>query len=157
MLSICFIEKNSEAIDIVKELFTEYANSLNENLCFQSFDKELEDPLKKYGGPKGCLLLAYWNDEPAGCVALQPLAEEGICEMKRLYVRDKYRNKGIADELITTLLAEATKKNYTKMVLDTLERLVPAIRLYAKHGFVNTAAYYKNPLPNVMYMEKELK
>lgn len=157
MLSIHFIKENSVEIDVIKELFAEYSKSLDENLCFQNFDKELSDPLKKYGEPMGCLLLAYWNNEPAGCVALQPLAKEGVCEMKRLFVRDSYRKLGIADELVKTVLVEAIKKNYNKMVLDTLERLKPAIQLYTKHGFVNTSAYYENPLSGVVYMQKELK
>jgi putative acetyltransferase len=156
MLTIQYIDKNGEEMDIVKKLFVEYADALNENLCFQSFDEELENPLKKYGGPKGCLLLAYWNSEPSGCIALQPLLHEGVCEMKRLYVRPKFRGQGIGEELIKILLKEAAKKGYKKMVLDTLERLQSAIRLYTKYGFVNTSAYYENPLDNVVYMEKDL-
>jgi putative acetyltransferase len=156
MLTIHHINKESEEMDVVRDLFLEYSKGLNENLCFQSFDDELKNPLKKYGEPKGCLLLAYWNNEPAGCIALQPLQREGVCEMKRLYVRDQYRNKRIGDELVKILMQEAKNKGYKKMVLDTLERLQPAIRLYKKHGFVNTSAYYINPLQGVVYMEKEL-
>lgn len=143
-------------MDTVRKLFREYSEGLNENLCFQRFDDELQDPLKKYGEPKGCLLLAYFNDEPAGCIALQPLKQPGVCEMKRLYVRNRFRKRGIGDTLVKMLLEEAKEKGYEKMVLDTLERLEAAISLYAKHGFVNTSAYYENPLVGVVYMEKEL-
>jgi ribosomal protein S18 acetylase RimI-like enzyme len=156
MLTIFRIDKDSDEMEIVRQLFKEYSNSLNENLSFQSFDEELENPLKKYGEPKGCLLLAFWNNEAAGCIALQPLKQKGVCEMKRLFVRNEYRNKGIGDELINELLKEATKKGYQKMVLDTLERLQPARRLYIKYGFVNTSPYYENPLADVVYMEKSL-
>lgn len=156
MLTIHHITSNTDKMNVVRTLFQEYSEGLNENLCFQSFDSELKDPLKKYGEPKGALVLAYLNDTPAGCIALQPLPQEGLCEMKRLYVRQQYRSKGIGDKLIEVLLAIATEKGYKKMVLDTLERLQPAIRLYVKYGFVNTSAYYKNPLPGVVYMEKDL-
>jgi putative acetyltransferase len=156
MLTIFRIDKDSDEMEIVRQLFKEYSNSLNENLCFQSFDEELENPLQKYGEPKGCLLLAFWNNEAAGCIALQPLKQKGVCEMKRLFVRNEYRNKGIGDELVNELLKEATKKGYQKMVLDTLERLQPARRLYIKYGFVNTSPYYENPLADVVYMEKSL-
>lgn len=148
--------EDENGLDEVRKLFREYLEELDENLCFQSTDEELVSPLKKYGGPYGSLLIAYYNDHLAGCIALQPLKEEGVCEMKRLYVRPVYRNKGIAHALVEKLLAEAKEKGYKQMVLDTLERLQPAIKLYVKHGFVNTSAYYKNPLEGVIYMEKVL-
>lgn len=156
MITINYINQKGCELDVVKTLFNEYANELNENLCFQHFEEELEDPLKKYGQPLGSLLLAYCNNEPAGCIALQPLPQQGVCEMKRLYVRNQYRNQGIADELVNIILKEAKDKGYQKMVLDTLERLQAAVKLYTKHGFVNTSAYYANPLPAVVYMEKQM-
>jgi ribosomal protein S18 acetylase RimI-like enzyme len=148
--------ENEQGLDEIRTLFKEYLEELNENLCFQSTDEELVSPLKKYGRPKGRLFIAYYNNEPAGCIALQPLKEEGVCEMKRLYVRPAYRKHGIGDILINKLLFEAKRMVNKKMVLDTLERLQAAIRLYNKHGFINTSAYYENPLPNVVYMEKVL-
>ncbi len=157
MITIHQITHSSDELDIIRILFCEYSDDLNENLCFQSFDDELKNPLKKYGEPDGCLLLAQWNNEAAGCIALQPLTQTGVCEMKRLYVRPSYRKQGIADELVKVLLEKATKKGYHTMVLDTLVRLQAAIRLYSKYGFANTSAYYNNPLPNVVYMAKELK
>jgi N-acetylglutamate synthase-like GNAT family acetyltransferase len=156
MLTIHHVNQNGEELNEIRELFKEYAEGLNENLCFQSFDEELYDPLKKYGELKGSILLAYWNNNVAGCVALQPLKEEKVCEMKRLFVRSAYRNKGIADELVKMLLNEAREKGYKKMVLDTLQKLQPAIRLYKRFGFEDASAYYANPLSNVLYMQKEL-
>lgn len=154
MLLIKSITDESSELNIIRDLFREYSNELNEDLCFQHFNEELQNPLKKYGAPLGSLLLAYQDDEPAGCIASQPISQEGTCEMKRLFIRPQVRKHGIADKLLEILLKEAKGKGYKKMVLDTLERLQPAIRLYEKYGFENTSAYYKNPLPNVVYMEK---
>lgn len=156
MVKIEKIETEGQALDNARLLFKEYAEELNENLCFQSFDDELKYPLKKYGAPSGSLFVAFINTEPAACIAMQPLSAPGTCEMKRLYVRPSYRKRGIGDELVKVLLEDAKQKGYIKMVLDTLERLQPAIKLYQRHGFVNASAYYKNPLPNVVYMEKDL-
>jgi ribosomal protein S18 acetylase RimI-like enzyme len=156
MLTVHYINEEGEELNIVRQLFKEYALGLNENLCFQGFEDELNNPLKKYGEPKGCILLAYWHNEAAGCVALQPLKEEKVCEMKRLFVRSAFRKKGIADKLVTMVLDEAKEKGYKKMVLDTLERLQPAVELYKKFGFETSSAYYANPLSNVLYMQKEL-
>jgi putative acetyltransferase len=156
MISIRQVHQESQELDMIKMLFKEYSDGLNENLCFQRFDDELNDPLKKYGEPAGAVFIAYHKGKPAGCIALQALKEAGVCEMKRLYVRQDFRRLQIADLLVQTLLEKAKALGYTKMVLDTLERLQPAIKLYEKHGFHNTSAYYENPLSGVVYMEREL-
>jgi putative acetyltransferase len=155
MIEIRHIESDGVETNIIRQLFTEYAAGLDENLCFQGFEEELQNPFKKYAEPEGCLLLAYWKGEAAGCIALQPL-ENAVCEMKRLYVRPAYRSYGIAYQLVDVLLKDARRKGYKKMVLDTLEKLQPAITLYTKFGFKNTSPYYYNPLNSVVYMEKEL-
>ena len=155
MLSIIAITQQRPELDIAIQLFKDYALELNADLCFQSFDAELADPLKKYGAPKGALFLAYYNNEPAGCIALQTLPD-GSCEMKRLYVKPDSRKHKVGDALVQQLLETAKTLGYQKMKLDTLERLQAAISLYKKHGFLVTTAYYQNPLPEVVYMEKEL-
>ena len=155
MLIIKPVLQQGPDLDTIKLLFEEYSKGLDENLCFQSFDKELDDPLYKYSPPKGALFLAFFNEKPAGCIAIQPL-DEGVCEMKRLYVRESFRKLGIADELVIFSLKKATEIGYKTMVLDTLERLQPALKLYLKHEFVVTDAYYQNPLPGVVYMKKTL-
>ena len=155
MLYVRPVGNDPGEVGLVSQLFLEYAQGLNEDLCFQGFEDELKDPLKKYGPPAGCLLLAYWHKEVAACIAFQPLSTE-VCEMKRLYVRQQYRKLGIADSLIVILLDEARSRGYKKMVLDTLARLGPAINLYAKFGFRNTVPYYDNPLKDVVFMEKML-
>ena len=155
MVKIVIVESEGDALRIARTLFREYAVELDADLCFQSFDDELEDPLKKYGPPHGALFLAYYHNEVAGCIALQPL-NEGVCEMKRLYVRHDFRKHGVGRELVEKLINEAKAKGYSKMVLDTLERLQAAIQLYQMNGFNHTSAYYANPLPGVVYMEREL-
>jgi len=156
MLRIKHIIQEGEELDIVRELFREYEKELNEDICFQSFDVELKDPLKKYGLPDGDLVLAYWNDEVAGCIALTKMKEAKACEMKRLYVKPEFRKNKIGRILIEELLIAAKERNYEKMRLDTFEKLQPAIHLYQNFGFKNISAYYHNPLQGVVYMEKEL-
>jgi ribosomal protein S18 acetylase RimI-like enzyme len=101
-----------------------------------------------------------YNGQPAGCIALMPLAEENgqkVCEMKRLYVIPPCRHLKIGRQLIDTLLQKAYGLGYDVMKLDTLRKLDPAIQLYKKYGFTETTSYYNNPLPGVLYMEKVLK
>lgn len=156
VLQLQHITSENQELAIIRQLFTEYSNELAVDLCFQSFEEELQNPLKKYGAPTGSLLLAYWNNLPVGTVALQALNEEGVCEMKRLYVQSNYRKYGIGEALVKAILEDAKLLGYTKMKLDTLERLKEAITLYLKNGFNITTAYYHNPLPEVVYMEKLL-
>ncbi len=155
MLTIKNITEASNELNTTIQLFKDYALELDADLCFQSFDAELADPLKKYGAPKGALFLAYYNNEAVGCIALQPLAD-GSCEMKRLYVKPNFRRYKIGRALVGQLLITAKALGYTKMKLDTLQKLQPAIELYKKLGFIESGAYYENPLEEVVYMEKDL-
>lgn len=156
MLNIKHITEEGPELDSVRQLFREYETELDEDICFQSFEKELENPLVKYGPPAGDLILAYWNKEIAGCIALAPMGEPGICEMKRLFVKPAYRRNNIGKELVRLLLESAGQKKYSIMRLDTLIRLQPAIGLYKEFGFETIPPYYNNPITGVIYMEKTL-
>ena len=156
MLRIQHIIHEGTELDAVRELFKEYEKELDENICFQSFDEELRDPLKKYGPPSGDLMLAYWEDEIAGCIALTKTKEHGACEMKRLYVKPNFRKNKIGKMLVEDLLVSARERNYKIMRLDTFLKLNAAVKLYEQFGFKNISPYYNNPLEGVVYMEKEL-
>jgi putative acetyltransferase len=156
MLQLIQVNQEGNLMNEIRLLFREYEKELDENLCFQSFEEELKNPLKKYSLPRGVLYIAEWNKEVAGCIALMPLKVETECEMKRLYVRPKFRSHHVGKALVEQLLKDAAALGYTKMKLDTLQKLQAAISLYKKAGFVETAAYYENPLDAVIYMEKIL-
>ena len=156
MLLIKHVIEEGTELDHVRELFREYEKELNEDICFQDFEKELKHPLKKYGPPSGDLMLAYWEDQIAGCIALTKIKNEEACEMKRLYVKPSFRKNKIGRILVEELLTSARDRKYQKMKLDTFQKLEAAIHLYEKFGFKNISAYYNNPLPNVVYMEIEL-
>ena len=156
MLDIQKVTTEGAALESIKQLFKAYLLELNEDLCFQSFDSEIDNPLYKYSAPTGALFIAYHNATPVGCIALQPLQAAQTCEMKRLYVDPEYRNLKIGDALVQSLLLEAKTLGYTTMKLDTLDRLQAALKLYLKFGFETVTAYYENPLPGVVYMQKLL-
>ena len=136
-----------------RELFLEYAQSLGFSLCFQNFDKELANLPGDYAPPDGRLLLAEYESQLAGCVALHRL-EAGICEMKRLYLRPQFRGKGLGRLLADHIITEARQIGYQRMRLDTVGPVMKdAVAMYRKIGFKEIPAYRPNPNPGTLYME----
>jgi GNAT superfamily N-acetyltransferase len=148
--------ESSAQIAQARELFLEYAESLGFSLCFQNFDKELAELPGDYAPPDGRLLLAEYEGQLAGCVALHKL-ETKICEMKRLYLRSTFRGKVVGRVLAETIIAEARTIGYQRMRLDTVEPVMrDAVELYRRLGFKEIAAYRPNPIEGALYMELQL-
>lgn len=146
---------SKERIEQASELFKEYANYLNIDLEFQNFNEELESLPGDYSLPKGCLLLAFYKNKLTGCVALRKF-DEGMCEMKRLYVRSGYRGKGIGKALAKQIINTARKLGYTHMRLDTLPFMKEAITLYLSLGFKEIDPYRYNPYEGAKFFELKL-
>jgi len=149
------IQSGANRLDVVRELFREYAAGIGIDLCFQNFEEELRDLPGKYAEPKGRLYLALRGEEPAGCVALRPFGGRE-CEVKRLYVRERFRNLHLGQRLVATVIRQARTIGYDAMLLDTLSGMTGAQALYRKLGFVQTPPYYHNPEPGVIYMKRDL-
>jgi GNAT superfamily N-acetyltransferase len=139
-----------------RELFLEYAQSLGVNLCFQNFEEELAGLPGLYAPPDGRLLLAEYEGQLAGCVALHRW-EAGVCEMKRLYLRPSFRGKGLGRVIAEAIIAEARNIGYQGMRLDTIEPIMKdAVEMYRKLGFREIGPYRPNPIAGAMYMELQL-
>jgi putative acetyltransferase len=148
--------ESADQIARVRELFLEYAQSLGFSLCFQSFDKELAELPGKYAPPAGRLFLAEFEGQAAGCGALHKL-EDGICEMKRLYLRPQFRGKGLGRTLTDHIISEARAIGYRAMRLDTVETAMKdAVALYRRMGFREIQPYCDNPIASALYMELDL-
>ena len=136
-----------------RELFVEYAQSLGFSLCFQNFDKELAGLPGDYAPPAGRLLLAEYEGQLAGCVALHKL-EDAVSEMKRLYLRPEFRGKGFGRVLANRIITEARQIGYQRIRLDTVEPVMKdAVAMYRKLGFREIPPYCANPIAGALYME----
>jgi len=142
-------------LDAVRILFREYADSLVFDLFFQDFEKELESLPGRYAVPEGCLLVAENQDGIVGCVAVRK-TDNGLCEMKRLFVRPEYRGTGIGRRLAMEIIQTAIRLGYSRMRLDTTPSMSTATSLYRSLGFYDTEPYCYNPVPGAVYLELDL-
>jgi len=148
--------ETGEALQSVRLLFEEYAASLDFDLGFQSFGDELKHLPADYVPPDGRLLLAIYQEQAAGCVALRKL-EADVCEMKRLFVRPPFQNLKIGKSLAEAVIAEAKKIGYSHMRLDTVPSMARAQKLYTSLGFKEIPPYRYNPINGTVFMELALK
>jgi putative acetyltransferase len=136
-----------------RELLREYAESIGGvEICFQTFEVELNALPGQYAEPEGCLLVAKYEESLAGCVALRPI-DKNICEMKRLYVRPTNRGHGIGKLLVEAVIQYATQQHYTTMQLDSLLSMREAHALYRRINFREV----RGPrTPEILYFERNL-
>lgn len=154
-MQLHYVKYTIDELEEVREIFIEYAEFLQVDLCFQDFENELQTLHQVYFPPSGCIILAKEENQTLACIALKPIGE-GICEMKRLYVRPQARGKAIGKQLVEELIEFAKKAGYKTMKLDTISSLKAAINLYQSKGFVKTEPYVYNPLSDVLYFELTL-
>jgi ribosomal protein S18 acetylase RimI-like enzyme len=145
-----------EELPAVRRLFEEYAESLEVDLGFQDFERELRELPGEYAPPYGRLLLALEGDEPVGCVALRPYEPE-VCEMKRLYVRPDSQGAGAGRRLAEAIVEAGRDAGYELMRLDTLPSMGAARGLYRSLGFEEIEAYRFNPVHGTTYFQLRLR
>jgi ribosomal protein S18 acetylase RimI-like enzyme len=147
-------------VPLARELFLEYAEWLDLDLCFQGFDAELAGLPGGYAPPHGNLWFARVEGAVAGVVGLRPFAQDGRsqgwCEMKRLWVRPDYRGLGLGRRLAGQTLEAAEALGYRRMVLDTVHHMGEAQALYASLGFRDRREQVRDPHPELVYMERDL-
>jgi len=151
LLEIAEVKQEEDLLEI-KKLFEEYADSLEINLDFQDFEEELAGLPGEYAPPDGCLLIALWEAQVAGCVGLRKFSPS-ICEMKRLYSKPKFRRLGIGRGLCEAAIQKARIIGYERIRLDTLPSMQRARALYVSLGFKEIEPYRFNPVEGTSFLE----
>lgn len=172
----------SDDIAAFARLCRDYAASLPFSLEYQGFDAEMASLPGRYSAPGGVILLA-WRErgggedsgggsggvgdsartppscEAIGCVAVRPLAPDGVlpgepepvCELKRMWVAPSARGLGIGHALMAQAIAFARNAGYRMMKLDTSPDMHAAIACYARAGFTPAPRYNDDVDPTTMY------
>lgn len=137
-------------LEEVKDLFREYSKMPGAEKCFMTFEKELENLPGEYARPQGRILSACIGDDMIGCVALKRV-DDCVCEIKRLFVKEKWRKKGAGVLLLNSVLAEALEEQYEKVILETLPIMNDAIMVYKRSGFTEM-----EEIDGIIKMQKNL-
>ena len=143
------------ALEQVRGLFEEYWASFGFTACFQNFGAEVAALPGDYAAPGGRLAMALVDGEPAACIALRRFDAQR-CEAKRLYVRPKFRGRGLGRALMEWLIAEARAAGYEEMVGDTMPVMAQALEMYDRMGFERTGPYSDKPTEGAVYLRMRL-
>lgn len=149
----------------VRQLWREYAEHLlavlgPDHVCMRDFETSLNDLPGEHSPPAGALLLAVASDDFAGCVGMRPVHLESgelTGEIRRMWVRPKYRGRGVGRSLLEAAVDASRSAGYRTVYLDTvLGKMTEAVSLYRSAGFVECARYNQNAIPGIHFFRKDL-
>lgn len=167
MLEILKVE-NGRNLEQVRILWFEFAELLKSRLheylaapSFQEYMENYEHEVThhlpgRFGPPAGCMLLAEYNSETAGCVGLMDLGDD-ICEMRRLFVRPQFRRLGIGNALAEAVIERGRSLRYAAMRLNTNKKMTGAVELYRSLGFRDIEPYEQFDIDCMYFLELKLR
>jgi GNAT superfamily N-acetyltransferase len=124
----------------------------------QALAAELRSLSDIYGPPSGRVLLARREGVVVGGIALRDLGD-GSCEMKRLFVPDRFQGDGTGRRLCAALLEVASADGFGLMRLDTGDQNAEALRMYQSLGFRECPPHHDYPadlMTHLRFLEKPL-
>jgi GNAT superfamily N-acetyltransferase len=167
MWSIQQVELEQDT-DLVRQVFWEYLQWADERLReeygieldIESLQEQSMRELAKFAPPHGSLLLAMDGPEVAGVACMRQLDQHTV-EIKRMYVREPYRRRGIGRALLKRLLEQAQEVGYSTIKLDSTRFMEEAHALYRSEGFREIGPYAGSEIPvefqkHWLFMERDL-
>jgi GNAT superfamily N-acetyltransferase len=158
-----FFDLNVELITWISEQMRVYHNIDSVSIMGQTVREYVEMVFENFTAikpPKGILYILEIHDDVAGMGALKPLAD-GVGEIKRMYIRPKYRGQGFGKAMLQRLIQKAKTFGYATLRLETSDYSTTAHHIYRSAGFqeideypdVETPEWYR---PYCLFMEKHL-
>jgi GNAT superfamily N-acetyltransferase len=126
------------------ELLAEMRVELND--VYDSFNRLDNPPLvpDELRGPDGAYLVGYEGAEAVAGGGLRRI-DDGVAEIKRMFVRPGARSRGVARALLEALEQTARELGYERIRLDTGPKQVHGLALYRSAGYVDVPPYNDNP------------
>jgi GNAT superfamily N-acetyltransferase len=156
-----------ENVEEIQELFWEYLDWANGclnkqysiNLEIKSILDQDMEKIEVFLYPYSRLLLAKDGDFPVGIVCIRKILSD-VGEIKRMYVRPKFRGQGIGRSLLDSAIIESQNIGYSKIRLDSTRFMKTAHALYKSTGFYEIDPYMESEIPPSFYqywifMEKQ--
>jgi putative acetyltransferase len=137
-------------------LIREYADWLNIDMSFQSFDEEMAQIDSQYSLPSGMLWVVQEAQQLVGCVGFKRF-DSTTAEVKRLYVQPAYRGQQWGDKLMHKVIDTTRLLGYQRLVLDTVPQTAASHSLYSRLGFTPIAPYYTSPTLATDFFELQLQ
>jgi len=154
MLEIC-IAVTPEDLEAARELLRAYAAGLPDHQGSEAALADVALLPGPYTPPDGGFYLARLDGAPAGCVALQRF-DAGTAEVKRMFVMEHARRRGVGRALLARLQEDARAAGYLRLRLGTLDEMTAAQRLYGEMGFVRIPSYRPNETVDTVFFECDL-
>ena len=149
------IASTKSEFDDGRNLFRQYADSLNINIYSEDVYLELLMIDKRYNLPNGALLLVYDNNIAIGCAAIRKFSKN-TAELKRLFVQTEYKGYKIGVKLLELAFDIAQELNYSRIRLDSKPDVTKTRSLFSSMGFYEIPPYGFNPTEESTFMEKRL-
>jgi putative acetyltransferase len=89
--------------------------------------------------PGVLFFVARLDGDAVGCGGVA--FDDGLAEVKRMYVRPAARGRGVAGAVLTRLEEEARAHGVTRLALETGDAQLAALRFYERAGFTRCAAF----------------
>lgn len=102
------------------------------------------------------VIVVYDDDIPVGSASFKKYDDE-CAEVKRVFIKQEYRGRGISNKLMEMLENTAREQGYSYLILESGEELATAMAMYRKFGYKVIPNYgqYKN-MPDSICMKKKL-